>query len=246
MWLDYVAKLKPAKIVVLMYRHGEDINKLSREELSKLCDTVTEDGPDGWQYFACKQVQHGTNYGLGIPRLIAQMLEASYKKQDQLIVVSTKDAKKLRQLYLTRYPGVASWQDWVKQQVKARGQLSTAGGNVHQFLGRRDDHSTILAALAFEPQANTTHATSLASLRLWNDPENRRANNSLKIELLHQVHDALCGQYPTELDSWARPKIREYFQNSMTIAGTDLIIPFEGATGPSWKELGPKYGGNVI
>ncbi len=246
MWLDYSAGLKPAKIVVLMYRHGKEMNNLSREELAKLCKDVTEDGPEGWQYFACKQVQHGTNYGLGIPRLVKQMLETSYKKQEQLVVVAPADAKRLRQLYLTRYPGVESWQKWVEQQLKSKGQLTAASGNIHQFLGRRDDHSTLLAALAFEPQANTTHATSLAALRLWNDPANRRPNNSLIIAPLHQVHDALCGQHPIEHSTWARAKIRECFQNTMTIAGIPLIIPFEGATGPSWGELGPKHGGHNI
>jgi DNA polymerase I-like protein with 3'-5' exonuclease and polymerase domains len=174
------------------------------------------------------------------------MLEMSYKLKESMVVVSTAEAKKLRSLYLQRYPGVETWQNWVTSQVQQTGKLISASGNVHEFLGRRTDHSTKLAALAFEPQANTAHATSLAAMRIWNDAENRRHNGSLRIQILHQIHDALLLQWRCEDDLWARTKIRECFDNELTIAGRNLVIPFEGASGPSWGELGPEHGGHVI
>jgi hypothetical protein len=73
-------------------------------------------------------------------------------------------------------------------------------------------------------------------LNLWNDPDNHREDGSLLIEPLHQVHDALCGQWPTPLRSWARSKLKEYFNVTINIDGLDVTIPFDGAYGPSWGE----------
>jgi hypothetical protein len=73
-------------------------------------------------------------------------------------------------------------------------------------------------------------------LKLWNDPENRRPDGSLIIEPLHQVHDALCGQWPQSRQDWARAKLRSYFDNTLTIAGLEVRIPFDGAYGLSWGE----------
>ena len=59
----------------------------------------------------------------------------------------------------------------------------------------------------------------------------------LIIEPLHQVHDALLGQFPKEHTSWAVSKIKSYFDNPIRIAGIELTIPYEGAYGESWGEL---------
>ena len=71
-------------------------------------------------------------------------------------------------------------------------------------------------------------------LRLWNDPHNRRIDGSLIIEPLHQVHDALVGQWPVGLRDWARPRVAGYFDNSISVAGNDVTIPADGRYGPSW------------
>ena len=131
------------------------------------------------------------------------------------------------------------------------------------------DHDTWKEYLADEPQENTTYATNLALSKLWSDPENRisgvrnlpnvlqvglfpyssdriNQNCALRIEPLHQVHDALIGQFKITDTLWACAKLRTYFTNPLTIANTILTIPFEGAYGPSWGELGEKYGGGTI
>jgi DNA polymerase I-like protein with 3'-5' exonuclease and polymerase domains len=62
-------------------------------------------------------------------------------------------------------------------------------------------------------------------------------NTKLRIEPLHQVHDALVGQFKISETSWAIPKIKSYFNNELNIAGQKIIIPFEGGYGKSWGEL---------
>jgi hypothetical protein len=122
----------------------------------------------------------------------------------------------------------------------ADGKLTSASGQTRIFFGRRfgtNIHDTVKEFLAHEPQSNTTWATNLAMLNLWNDPENRRPDGSLIIEPLHQVHDALVGQWPVALREWAKKKVKSYFNNTLTIAGTELVIPFEGRFGRSWGQL---------
>lgn len=68
------------------------------------------------------------------------------------------------------------------------------------------------------------------------------------IEPLHQVHDALNGQFDKELLPWAKTKIKSYFNNTLSIAGLDIVIPYDGGYGPSWGECGEKYDkeGNLV
>ena len=67
-------------------------------------------------------------------------------------------------------------------------------------------------------------------------PQRLLSRGTLLVEPLHQVHDALCGQWPQFVREWGRKKVREWFQNPLTIASTTLTIPFDGAYGPSWGE----------
>lgn len=243
MWEDYAAKLKPAKIIALMYEAGEEINTLSREQLRWACEDVDE---ESWLYFASKVVQHGSSYRMGANTMSDQILKNSYKIYGEPIVVAPAACSKLQQLFFRRYWGIPKWNDWVAAQILSTSQLRSAGGHVRKFFGRKKDaggtlnHETWKAALADEPQNNTTYATNLAVMRLWGDKANRDGSGRLIIEPLHVIHDALLGQFPADRLDWAKDKIRSYFTNTLTIAGQDVIIPFAGGYGPSWGELKEK------
>ncbi len=256
MFEDYEFGLKPAKLIALMYLHG-DISGMTRQQIAEACETEV-DG-DGWLYFAAKRVQHGTNYLLGLDTMANTILKDSHKLLGKAIVTRKEDNKRLQQLYRSRYPGVKRWQDQCKDQLEKTSRLKMSSGHERRFFGRKTDHSTFREFTATEPQANTTFVTNKAFLRLWTDPENRRKlldlgyepshsrrNVPFHVEPLHQVHDALCGQWPKVIREWAVKKVRQWFQNPITIAGQTLIIPFDGAYGPSWEELGTKYGGGKI
>ena len=138
-----------------------------------------------------------------------------------------------------RYKGVKLWHNWAESELMSKGRLKGASGHTRIFMGRRKtgvkvDHQTLGEFLSDEPQENTTYATNLAMRQLSFDPENRQPNGSYIIEPLHQVHDALNGQYPRRLRSWVHPKILSYFNNPLEIAGMTLTIPFEGGCGPDW------------
>jgi DNA polymerase len=63
------------------------------------------------------------------------------------------------------------------------------------------------------------------------------SRTTLRIQPLHQVHDALIGQFNKGDTDWAIRRIRGYFNNPITIAGHTITIPYEGGYGPSWGEL---------
>ena len=169
-----------------------------------------------------------------------------------------RECNELKDLLLKEcYPGIKRYHQYIGRRLSERPFLTAASGQIRQFFGRPDEILT--KAVAFEPQANTTYATNKAMWRLWTNKENRyeqTINNSaawqnlqvqypnerqtktkLRIEPLHQVHDALIGQFKITDTPWAVDKIKSYFTNEITIAGIKLIIPFEGGYGPSWGNL---------
>jgi uracil-DNA glycosylase family 4 len=233
---DYYAGIKPARVIGYMYLHGADTARLDRATLGKSCKYIGATNETESLYFTCKRVQHGTNYLLGPGTMANQILKDSFKLTGNPLYVDQKTCIALQKLYNLRYKGVAAWQTWVEQELKGKGRLSCASGHTRTFFGRRQAHETLRSAVAHEPQANTTYATNMAFHKLWHDPENRNPDGSLIIQPLHQVHDAMCGQWPVSRRDWAIAKIKSYFDNPITIAGTTLVIPFEGNYGPSWGE----------
>lgn len=245
MWDDYIFGLKPARIIALMYEHGADATRCSREELKERCKEVDD---DGWQYFACKRVQHASNYGVQGKTISTQIMVDSYKITGIPIYRDIATCEALQRLYFYRYPGVYQWHEWARREVVEGRNLTSASGHTRTFLGRRKswdpkrrvfgaDHETWKEFLADEPQENTTYAVKLALLKLWNDPENRVEGKKLKIEPLHTVHDSLLGQFKKSETEWALPKIKEYFNNELQIANVKVVIPYEGHYGISWGNL---------
>jgi len=238
---DYNFGLKPAKIIALMHEHGAIVNTWDRDKIKELGKNIGN-GDTEWLYFACKRVQHGTNYGLGARTMSGQILKDGFKYLGQTIIVAESTCKQLQRLYATRYPGVNAWQEWIKSQLRTTQTLVAASGHTRRFFGRPNDIRTIQAAYSHEPQANTTYATNCAMLALWSDNENRTADGTLIIEPLHQVHDAINGQFPIDRTEWAVRKLRQYMDTPLIIAGLPITIPYEGVYGASWGDCDPNHG----
>lgn len=279
MWDDYCAGLKPAQVVAMMFHHGEGAVRCDRAELRRRIKEEKRKGgacdPDGWLYFGCKRIHHGTDYGMQAKTMSNQLFMDSYKMTGQAVFIPESDCEVIKGLFFKRYPGIHSYHVWGAQGVFRGENLKGASGHTRVFYGRRQvwnsrsktmehDQETWREWLSDEPQENTTYCCNLAMERLWADTENRneglflesggetyittrrRLPGGLIIQPMHQVHDALIGQFPIEKAEWACSKLRSYFDNTITIAGQTLVIPFEGAYGPSWGELGGEYGGGVI
>lgn len=238
---DYRYGLKPHNIMTLMLR-GVKADYNNRDELLHLCSKKAGFDKDAWDVFACKRVFHGGNYLEGGTTIAKNILTDSEGK----LWMSASECDHLKRTALFgRYPGLNRWHDWVDRKLKACPgipYLIAASGQKCMFFNRMREILT--KAVAFEPQANTTYATNQAMLRLWRDPENfipivGYENGAMRkmrrrIIPLHQVHDALCGQFRKEDTTWATGKIRSYFDNPLLIAGQLITIPFDGGYGPSW------------
>jgi uracil-DNA glycosylase family 4 len=248
---DYKAGISPFKILTLMLR-GLQVSG-DRQELSQQVKVI---GKDDWDRFACKRVQHGGSYlegGLTISRNIL-------KDSEGKLYMTPKECDVLKEFFFKRYWGVRKWHDWIARRLKESSTLTMASGHKRQFFGRPEE--VLTKAVAAEPQHNTTYATNLAMWRLWTDSDNRVPNlsrrtngnnqstsdrvtmpamrnvvQSLRIEPLHQVHDALIGEFRKTETEWAKVKIKEYFNNTLQIAGQSIVIPFEGGYGTSWGSL---------
>lgn len=254
MWDDYSAGLKPARIIALMYEHGAAATQCSREELKIRCANIDD---NSWLYFAAKRIQHASNYGVQEKTVSKQIMVDSYKITGTAVHVDPPTCGALQRLYFVRYPGIFQWHEWARREVEAGRNLTSASGHTRTFFGRRKswdtkrrcvaaDHETWKEFLADEPQENTTYVTNLALRNLWYDPTNRLPDSRLRVEPLHTVHDALIGQFKIQDTDWAVQKIRSWFNNEINVAGTKITIPFDGAYGRSWGELGEKYGGGNI
>lgn len=228
---DYLAGIKPAKVLCYLLRHGANaLAGKSRNEIKSLTKEVTS---SDWDYFACKVGQHGSCYLMGARKLAAQIFMLSEGK----VNLSEKETKDLQRLFFIRYR-VKLWHDWMERQLAKSPTLITSYGYKRRFFGRPNE--ILGQALAHEPQAITTYATNIAMYRLWTDPENRTNKTGrflLRIEPLHQVHDALVGQFHKEDTAWALTRIKSYFANTIIVANQPITIPFEGAYGSSWGTL---------
>lgn len=254
---DYRFGIKPAKVLCWLFRHGaSSLAGKSRAEIKEITSPISS---KDWDYFLCKIGQHGTCYLMGATKLANQAFIQSEGK----VTVSTKDTEDLQKLFFIRY-NVRLWHRYVERQIAKSGTptLTSASGHIRRFFGRKTE--LLGEMLAHEPQANTTYATNLAAWRLWTDRNNRLSllstsnkgasistssnrdtvsllrqmdRNTLRIEPLHQVHDALIGQFKITDTTWAIDKLKSYFANEIIIAGQKIIIPFEGNYGDSWGNL---------
>ena len=240
---DLQAGMKPAKIIALLYWFGPDLNDLERDDLKWLHDhmfPIVKKLAGDWIYLGSKRVQHGSSYMMGVPTMVLNILIDSFKESGTPLYLEHKVAKKLQDAMFSRYPGIQAWHAWAATKLASGGKLDAASGQLRIFFGRRFGeglHETVKEFLAHRPQAHTTHATNLAALNLWQDPLNRNPDGSLIIEILHQIHDAILGQYPIQLRDWAHERIRSYFSNKLTIAEREITIPFELTCGPNWGSL---------
>jgi uracil-DNA glycosylase family 4 len=241
---DLRFKIKPAKVVALMHLHGLEVGSLPRPDLIGMMHEVPE---EGWLYPTCKAVVHGTSYDMQKNTMSKNILLKSWKESGVPQYVDPSKCEALQNLFLRgRYRAIPRWQDWVRFELtrnvggKPNRRLSSASGHTRIFFGRETDPNTIRAALAHEPQANTTFATNKILHNLWYDPENFTPSGRPIVQPLHQIHDALVGQWPIASRDWARAKLRQWADNAITIAGQEIRISYDGGFGPNWKDTKEK------
>lgn len=231
MLMDLQNGIKPAQLLARGLEAGDGIMRETRLEVLRAeCAKV---GKSDWRYIAGKPVQHGSTYGMGVPTMQRQIVEASYKQTGEPVFIEQSVLKELQRLFFVRYPGIKRWHARTERLLQESGRMTMSTGHTRTFYGRKKDIATRNEALAEEPQHMTTHANNTALLRGWDD-------HRPLLTPQHHMHDSLNWQFRVAHKEAARIAIRECFNNPVTIAGITLVIPFEGGIGTSWGELGEK------
>lgn len=248
---DYLAGIKPAKVLYLMLEAHErkenpaTINNLPRAELKARVDAIhfekkrdAEGRPGDWKYLCMKRCQHGTNYAMEADKLSATI----FKDSDGLIDLTKNEAAVYQYLYRLRYNPDAR-KTYIERELRDKGYLNTASGFRRKFNSiryGRPDPSVVREALSLEPQCNTTYVCNRALQNLWYAPNNRTSRGALFVEPLLQIHDALGGQWGQRYRDWAITQLREWFTVPLTIHGIQITIPYSGGYGPNWKDTTSK------
>jgi hypothetical protein len=233
---DYLAGIKPARVIAVLYlaQRAGSLFKILNLTRTELIDHISNADIPKWLYNAAKAVQHGSNYMMLGNTMSLNILKRGWKDAAQITYVSPSDCSALQALYLNyRYKGVVAWQNSVCEELTKSRTLRCASGHVRRFLGRPSCKIVQRSAISHEPQANTTYATNLALIRLWEDPENAGGS---RVQPLLTIHDALLVQTKIADLQWAILKLKEWFNNPLKIADLTLTIPFEGGYGPTWAE----------
>ena len=179
-----------------------------------------------------KRLGHGTNY-LGTPRTMARHT----KTQEDLI-------RDFQQRYFGAFPYIRKWHEHVRNTLLTDGYITTLLGRKRWFFGRRNDDTTLRAAVAYEPQSITADLIDRGLLRLWRDNI---------CTLLLQVHDSVLVQYPEDQEDSIVPRILAAIEQPIEVRGRQIIVPAEAQTGWNWayaSESNPdglkKYSGHDL
>jgi DNA polymerase I len=167
--------------------------------------------------FMCKKLGHGTNYG-GRPQTMS-----TQTKTDITIIVDFQEK------YFTAFPAHQMWHNWVNEQIRSYGRLTSLMQRRRYFFGRRDNDDTIREAIAYDPQSSLADIVNRGMLGVW---------KSGVCQLLLQNHDSIVVQYPEEQEDEIIPKIRALLHHEIPLKhDRTLTIPYGCKTGWNWGEF---------
>ena len=139
---------------------------------------------------------HGTNYGGG-PRTMA--IAAG---------VTVAQAERFQRIYFGAYPGIKEWHNRTELQLKTKHYVQNAFGYRRYYFDRVD--GLLPEALAWIPQSTVANVIDRAWLNIH--------NNIPEVKVLLQVHDSLCGEFPTHKKAWCLQRMQEEAR---------VIVPYE-------------------
>lgn len=124
-------------------------------------------------------------------------------------------AERFQESYFNAFPGISDWQSWCAERIQTENSLVTPYGRVIQFFGRVRDDSVIRRAISSVPQSSVGDYLNTGMLNTWRMvPE---------VQLLVQLHDAVCIQYDDISDEHEAHCINSVVkQLTQTIEVTDI------------------------
>ena len=228
---DLLYGIKPAQVVAYILMHGEQKYLQVAKDRAALLQAVQCVKKDMWQYFVSKIGIWGYFYTMG-PKSTAMNV---FIQSEGATVLSEKDAREFQRCIGVRY-NAHRLHKYFENQIARHPypfKLECPNGMTRRFFGRKKE--ILGEVLAHVPQVVTTHATVMAATNLWMDVDNRRSDGSLRVEILHQVHDELVMQWRIEDTEWAKEKVKLWFNNPIKITNQTITIPYSGAYGTAWS-----------
>jgi DNA polymerase-1 len=207
-------------------RLGVDIHLLNcysltgREEpsLEELCEThpryQEHRGPRAELREFSKTFCHGTNYGGGSRTMAAHVGRTVH------------EVERSQRLWFGAHPGIKRWHERIELQVRNHHFVENRFGYRWYIFDRIE--GILPEAIAWIPQSTV----SIVINKIWANIYSALP----EVDVLLQVHDSLCGQYPIGRDDLIG-KIVE--QSKITIPYEDpLVIPFSVKTSnTSWGDV---------
>lgn len=170
-----------------------------------------------------KRGGHLSNY-MGTPWTASRSLKVPLGVMETFNARYTRDA----------FPAFPRWWQHVAHELQTTRTLTTPYGRTRQFFGRPDDDATLREAVAFVPQSMTADRMNLGLFRVWRDM--RR-----EVELLAQVHDSICFQFPDAPGVAERviPRALTLVESPLTVRGRTVVVKGEAKVGWNWGSFGP-------
>ena len=167
--------------------------------------------------FMAKKLGHGTNF-YGQPHTMAMETKMEELRIERFQIV-----------YFNNFPLIPKWHDWVYEQLKTVGQLTTLFGRRRFFFDRYKDPRTLRKAIAYEPQSTTGEFLDRGWIQLWDKmPE---------LQLLLPVHDSILFQIPYEAVNELVPRALKLMKIEIELKGGRMFtIPLEAKTGFNWGD----------
>ncbi len=162
-------------------------------------------------YKRIKNVEHGTNYGMG------ERTFATYIKK------TAKEAKELRAKYLEWVPELEVWHRWVVQQVTTGNRsLTTPMRRKRTFTKPPTDHRLKTEAYAHIPQSTVADIVNIGGLGLW-------LVLPKECRLVLQIHDEWLLSHPIELSPIVKQLSLAHLQDLREVRWDDrrMVIPVE-------------------
>ena len=171
-----------------------------------------------------------TNYMMQEPTMHVTI----FRKSQAELYVPINECKKLKALYMRRYPGLARLHAHIPTMLNADGYMDCPSGMRRVFFGRADNHRTRVA-LALLPQNNTALATNRALYNLYYRDYNRTGSGArMFLSPINQVHD----ECDFVFDLQHLDRAREVFNRATDFIsncwGVEFKIPFDANYGKHW------------
>jgi len=129
--------------------------------------------------------------------------------------ISIAQAERFQRIYFGKYPGIKRWHQRVEELLRSKRYVENKFGYRRYYFERTD--GLLPEALAWIPQSTVANYIDRIWLRVFQThPE---------IHILLQVHDSICGQFPTHLTQPSLRALKEEASKVIIPYDDPLIIP---------------------